>query len=111
MTENVWDGGRIEKEHTSAETKTHYVGGDDGVWYINQDYDGTLTEDKLVRELTVWLDTFYEETEHDGYSLRIKTHYVGMETLCNVACDVYEIKDNGFGVYKNSGLTLKTVPR
>ncbi len=117
MTENVWDGGRIEKEHTSAETKTHYVGGDDGVWYINQDYDGTLTEDKLVRELTVWLDTFYEETEHDGYSLRIKTHYVGMETLCNVACDVYEIKDNGFGVYKKfwidpqNGATLKYIEK
>lgn len=65
----------------------------------------------------MWLDTFYEETEHDGYSLRIKTHYVGMETLCNVACDVYEIKDNGFGVYKKfwidpqNGATLKYIEK
>ena len=51
------------------------------------------------------------------YSLRIKTHYVGMETLCNVACDVYEIKDNGFGVYKKfwidpqNGATLKYIEK
>ena len=49
--------------------------------------------------------------------LRIKTHYVGMETLCNVACDVYEIKDNGFGVYKKfwidpqNGATLKYIEK
>lgn len=117
ITEEIWDGGRIERNHDSAETKTAYVMGGDGVWYINQDYDGTLTEDKIVRELTVWLDTFYEETTHDGYSLYIKDHYIGTETLCNVVCDIYEIKDNGFGVYKkfwidpSNGATLKYIEK
>lgn len=104
--------------HISAEMKTEYCPYGDG-WAIDNDVFayGQVPEEKLVYEMTAYLDTFYHDAENGGYSSRIAKYYVGSETVCFRSCYVYELVDDGFGAYKKfwvdaeNGATLKYVER
>ncbi len=105
--------------HTSAETRTHYCRYEDGWAIDNSDgcESGSVSEEELIYELTSYLDTFYEDAIYNSYALNIAKYYVGMETVCYRECYVYEIADDGYGVYKKfwvdpeNGATLKYIER
>ena len=105
--------------HTSAEVKTHYCPYGDGWRIDNSDgYGfGQVPEEDLIYEMTDYLDTFYQDAESSGYYNNISKYYVGTETVCYRECYVYEIKDDGHGVYKKfwidpeNGATLKYTER
>ena len=105
--------------HTSAETRTHYCPYGDG-WAIDNsdgcEYGG-VPDEELIYELCAYLDTFYEDAESYSYANNIAKYYVGTETVAYRDCYVYEIKDDGYGVYKKfwvdpeNGATLKYIER
>lgn len=104
--------------HDSAETKTQYCPCGDG-WRIDNSANegGRIPEEDLTYEMTGYLDTFCHDAENGGYYNNISKYYVGTETICYRNCYVYEIRDDGFGVYKKfwmdpeNGATLKYVER
>lgn len=104
--------------HDSAETKTQYCPYGDG-WRIDNSANegGRIPEEELTYEMAAYLDTFYHDAENGGYYNNISKYYVGTETICYRNCYVYEIKDDGFGVYKKfwmdpeNGATLKYIER